>query len=80
MFSDAVIRVFRTCAERVAPEAALQAYEADLSVSSIPTQVEDIKTEDIVGPSAILSPGEITHTVDVTLSYNMLFDLHEIQL
>ena len=35
----------------------VDAFEDQLSASSIPAQIGDIKTEDLVGPEALLMPG-----------------------
>jgi len=55
--SDGVIRVFTASAERMASPAELAEYEQSVSVSEIPAQIGDIKTEDLVGPSALQVPG-----------------------
>ncbi|XP_050401900.1 phospholipase A-2-activating protein [Patella vulgata] len=55
--SDGLIRVFTTCPERRAPEDELQAFEEALAASTIPTQLGDIKMEDLPGPEALINPG-----------------------
>ena len=59
-FSDGIIRVFTTNEERAADEDCQKAFEEDVASSSIPAQIGDIKTEDLVGPSALLSEGQFT--------------------
>jgi len=58
IFSDGVIRVFTTSAERMASPTELAEYEQSVAVSEIPAQIGDIKTEDLVGPSALQVPGK----------------------
>ena len=55
--SDGVIRVFTTSAERMASPAEIADYEQSVAASEIPAQIGDIKTEDLVGPSALKVPG-----------------------
>jgi len=55
--SDGVIRVFTTSVQRMAPQAEIAAYEQSIAASEIPAQIGDIKTEDLVGPSALQVPG-----------------------
>jgi len=56
--SDGLIRVFTTNADRMASPSALADYEQSVAVSEIPAQIGDIKTEDLVGPSALQIPGK----------------------
>jgi len=55
--SDGVIRVFTSSAERMASPTELAEYEQSVAASEIPAQIGDIKTEDLVGPSALQVPG-----------------------
>jgi len=50
--------VFTTSAERMALPTELAEYEQSVAVSEIPAQIGDIKTEDLVGPSALQVPGK----------------------
>jgi len=50
--------VFTASAERMASPAMLAEYEQHISASEIPAQIGDIKTEDLVGPSALQVPGK----------------------
>ena len=56
--SDGVIRVFTASPDRMASPAILAEYEQLTAASEIPAQIGDIKTEDLVGPSALQVPGE----------------------
>ncbi|XP_071118768.1 phospholipase A-2-activating protein-like [Haliotis cracherodii] len=55
--SDGIIRVFTSAPERMASAEELQAYEEQVSASTVPAQVGDIKTEDIPGPEVLINPG-----------------------
>ena len=55
--SDGVIRLFTMSAERVASADKLAEYEQHIAASEIPAQIGDIKTDDLVGPSALQVPG-----------------------
>ena len=57
IFSDAVIRIFTASPDRMASQMEIDTYEEQLSASLIPAQIGDIKTEDLVGPEALLVPG-----------------------
>jgi len=50
--------VFTASAERMASPAVLAEYEQFIAASEIPAQIGDIKTEDLVGPSALQVPGK----------------------
>ena len=52
-----MIRIFTRSEERVASPEELEVYNEAVSKSSIPAQVGDIKTEDLPGPGALLTPG-----------------------
>jgi len=58
-----VIRVFTASAERVAAADKLAEYEQFIAASEIPAQIGDIKTEDLVGPSALQVPGNACMSV-----------------
>ena len=49
--------MFTTSAERMASPAEIADYEQSVAASEIPAQIGDIKTEDLVGPSALKVPG-----------------------
>jgi len=59
--SDGVIRLFTASAERVASADKLAEYEQLIAASEIPAQIGDIKTDDLVGPSALQVPGNHIH-------------------
>ncbi|ELT98127.1 hypothetical protein CAPTEDRAFT_160241 [Capitella teleta] len=56
--SDGVVRVFSCDPLRQASSEEVQAFEDTLAASSIPTQIGDIKTDDLVGPAALINPGK----------------------
>jgi len=56
-------------AERVASDAELQAFDEQLSASTIPAQIGDIKTEDLVGSDALLTPGKTVHKIFYVVSH-----------
>lgn len=56
--SDGIIRVFTTSEDRAADEGCQKAFEEDVASSTIPAQIGDIKTEELVGPQALLYPGK----------------------
>ena len=55
--SDGTIRVFTNCAERMADDETLKAYEEQLSSSTIAAQIGDLKTEELPPASFLLNPG-----------------------
>ncbi|KAK3090943.1 hypothetical protein FSP39_015921 [Pinctada imbricata] len=55
--SDGVIRVFTTSPNRTAPEEEQKAYEEQVSSTAVPTQLGDIKSEDLPGPEVLNNPG-----------------------
>ncbi|XP_064626570.1 phospholipase A-2-activating protein-like [Lineus longissimus] len=55
--SDSMVRVFTRAPERVADPDELKAYEDEVSNSAIPTQIGDIKIENLPGPEVLLEPG-----------------------
>ena len=59
-----MIRVFTTSAERMAAPSELATYEQSVAASEIPAQIGDIKTEDLVGPSALQVPGNHIGTAE----------------
>ena len=56
--------MFTTCAERMAAPSELATYEQSVAASEIPAQIGDIKTEDLVGPSALQVPGNHIGTAE----------------
>ena len=59
--SENVVRVFTKAPERAAEEAVQKAYEEEVAASSIPAQIGDINTEQLVGPEALLNAGKSLH-------------------
>ncbi len=57
LFSDGAIRVFTSAAEREAPAEEQQAFLDSLAASTIPSQIGDVKTEDVPGPEVLMNPG-----------------------
>lgn len=49
--------MFTANADRMASPSELANYEQSVAASEIPAQIGDIKTEDLVGPSALQVPG-----------------------
>jgi len=56
--------VFTTSAERMASAEELAEYEQFTAASEIPAQIGDIKSEDLVGPSALQVPGNHIHVTE----------------
>ena len=55
--SDSIVRVFTKDPARVACEEDQKAFEELVASSSIPTQLGDIKMEELPGPEALINPG-----------------------
>ena len=53
-----MVRVFTCDSLRQASTEDQAAFEEEVAQSSIPTQVGDLKTEDLPGPEVLLAPGE----------------------
>ncbi len=51
--------MFTTAAEREAPAEEQQAFLDSLAASTIPSQIGDVKTEDVPGPEVLMNPGRI---------------------
>ena len=58
-YSDGVLRVFSCAPERQAPAEEQQAFLDSLASSNIPSQIGDVKTDDLLGPEALLNPGTV---------------------
>ena len=71
--SDGVIRVFTTAPERMAEESEQKAFEEQLSQSTIPAQIGDIKTDELLGPEALMNPGMADGNSDNEIKGRILF-------
>ena len=57
-----MLRVFSCVPERQAPAEEQQAFLDSLANSNIPSQIGDVKTEDLPGTEALLNPGNSVST------------------
>ncbi|XP_013391939.1 phospholipase A-2-activating protein-like [Lingula anatina] len=55
--SDGVVRVFTKDPARTAAEETQKAFEEEVAASSIPSQVGDVKIEDLPGKEVLIEPG-----------------------
>ena len=55
--SDGAIRIFSCAPERMAEPGLQNAFEEEVAGSSIPAQIGDVKTDELMGPEALLNPG-----------------------
>ena len=60
-YSDGVIRVFSSSPERQAPDEEQQAFLDSVASSNIPSQIGDVKTDDLPGTEALLNPGKLLY-------------------
>ena len=51
------MRVFTTNPDRMAPTEDQKAYDEQVSSTAVPTQLGDIKSEDLPGPEVLINPG-----------------------
>ncbi|XP_074640387.1 phospholipase A-2-activating protein-like [Tubulanus polymorphus] len=56
--SDGMIRIFSESPDRIAEPEQIQQFEEEVSASTIPSQVGDVKMEDLPGPEVLTEPGE----------------------
>ncbi|CAH1775959.1 unnamed protein product [Owenia fusiformis] len=56
--SDGVIRVFTKDPGRIAEDDVLKMFDEQVAASEIPSQVGDIKLDELPGPEGLLEPGE----------------------
>ena len=63
--SDGTVRVFTSDPKKYASTEELKAYDEQISSSQVPSQLGDLKPEDLSGPEALLNPGKLTNTLSV---------------
>ena len=71
-----MLRVFSCVPERQAPAEEQQAFLDSLANSNIPSQIGDVKTEDVPGTEALLNPGNGVSTQTETFSDSNGFQTH----
>ena len=59
--SDGVLRVFSRSPDRQASTEEQQAFLDSLANANIPSQLGDVKTEDLPGPEALVNAGIYIH-------------------
>ena len=65
--SDGVIRVFTSQSSRMADEGCQTAFEEEVASSAIPTQIGDLKRDQIPGPEVLFNPGQMLNTAAMIL-------------
>ena len=56
-YSDGTVRVFTSDPKMYASSEELKVYDELISSSQVPSQLGDLKPEDLSGPEALLNPG-----------------------
>ena len=58
-YSDGTVRVFTSDPQKFASTEELKVYDELISSSQVPSQLGDLKPEDLSGPEALLNPGTL---------------------